>query len=121
MVMMMATKKGDRSLGKWVLTRCVWGDILNPRCYCCCCRYHFFIFSFRYCLRQRFWLFVVRGDARASVICGSGDEEWPGAVMWRVAGVESFLVNSGCFMFVRTIQRPLPDNVAVASSDGDCY
>ena len=46
MVMMMVTRKTDHILGNWVLTRCVWGDILDQRYYCCHCGYHVVIFLF---------------------------------------------------------------------------
>ena len=118
MVMIMVTKKGDWSLGNWLPTRCIWGGIINPHCYRFRFRYHVFIYSFRCCLRRYFWTVVIRDNARASIVCGSGDEEWRGAVLWRVASAESLSVNSGCFTLVRAIQRPLPDDVISTGRGG---
>ena len=41
--------------------------------------------------------------------------------MWRVAGVELLSDNSGCFMLVGAIQRPLVDDITVTGSGGDYY
>ena len=41
--------------------------------------------------------------------------------MWRMSGVESLSVNSGCFMLVGAIQCPLPDDIIIAGSGGNCY
>ena len=119
MTMMMMTNKGDQSLGNCVPTRCVWGGILDPRCYRC----HFCrrVLIFCSCICRRFRPVVVWGNARASLICGSGDEEWCVAVMWRMAGTELLSVNSGRFTLVRAIQRPLPNDVTCAGSRGHLW
>jgi len=54
-----------------------------------------------------------------SIVCGSGDEEWRGAVMWHVASAELLGLDSGCEIIVGGIQRPLLDDTPVVGSNGN--